>query len=71
MTNKRNEKLIMLREKKGESQAEAARQIGISQPMLAMLESGDRRGGDSTKVKVAQYYGASVDDIFFANNYHY
>ena len=39
--------------------------------MLAMLESGDRRGGDSTKVKVAQYYGASVDDIFFANNYHF
>ena len=38
--------------------------------MLAMLEAGERRGGDDTKIKVAQYYGTSVDDIFFANNYH-
>lgn len=70
MRGKQNKKLIMLRKKKGESQAKAAQQIGISQSMLAMLEAGERRGGDDTKVKVAQYYGESVDNIFFANNYH-
>lgn len=70
MRNKQNKKLIMMRKEKGESQAKAAQQIGISQSMLAMLEAGERRGGDDTKIKVAQYYGTSVDDIFFANNYH-
>lgn len=61
---KPNKILIGLRKNKGQSQAQAAQKIGISQSMLAMLEAGDRRGGDETKVKIAKYYGKSVDDIF-------
>ena len=65
-----NQVLIDLRHKKGESQAQAAREIGISQSMLAMLEAGYRRGSDKTKIKIAQYYGEPVGEIFFAVNCH-
>lgn len=65
-----NQLLIKLRHDKGESQAQAAANIGISQSMLAMLEAGDRKGSDNTKIKIANYYNKSVDEIFFAINYH-
>lgn len=70
MTVVPNERLISLRQQKGESQAQAAKGIGISQSMLAMLEAGYRRGGDATKVKIAEYFNTSVDDIFFATHCH-
>lgn len=66
-----NKNLICLRKRKGESQVEAARNIGISQSMLAMLEAGYRRGGDKTNVKIANYYGETVDNIFFAHHCHF
>lgn len=59
-----------LREKRGLSQAEVSEKIGISQSMLAMLETGERRGSDKVKVKLAKFYGVSVDSLFFANLYH-
>lgn len=55
-----------LRIDKGLSQLEAAKQIGISQSMLAMLETGQRGGGDLTKIKVAKFYNKSVEALFFA-----
>ncbi|MCW4388750.1 helix-turn-helix transcriptional regulator [Limosilactobacillus oris] len=70
MTVVPNKRLISLRQQKGESQAQAAKGIGISQSMLAMLEAGYRRGGDTTKVKIADYFNTSVDDIFFAAHCH-
>lgn len=33
--------------------------------MLAMLETGDRKGSDATKMAIANYYGVSVEHIFF------
>lgn len=60
-------KLRELRLKKGLSQKEAAEKIGISQSMLAMIESGERRGSDDTKVKIATFYKKSVGSLFFAN----
>ena len=65
-----NKVLISLRHEKGESQAQAAKNIGISQSMLAMLESGYRKGSDDTKIKIDNYYDESVDTIFFAINCH-
>lgn len=70
MTVVPNTRLISLRQQRGESQAQAAKEIGISQSMLAMLEAGYRRGGDNTKVKIANYFNTTVDDIFFAVNCH-
>ena len=58
-------RLIELRLRKGLSQAEAAKRIGISQSMLAMIESGERHGSDDTKVKIATFYKKSVGSLFF------
>lgn len=71
MSVKPNKLLIDLRHKKGESQTQAAKNIGISQSMLAMLETGYRKGSDNTKIKIANYYDESVSTIFFAINYHH
>lgn len=57
-------KLIEVRKSRGESQEQAAKGIGIAQSMLAMMESGDRRGSDATKTKVAKYYGITVGALF-------
>jgi putative transcriptional regulator len=65
---KPNKVLIELRQKRGESQKTAAKNIGITQSMLAMLETGDRKGSDSTKMAIANYYGVSVEHIFFGSN---
>lgn len=57
-------KLRELRLKKGLSQKAVAEKLQISPSMLAMMELGDRRGGDSTKVKLANFYGVSVESLF-------
>lgn len=56
----------MLRQNLKKSQAIAAQEIGISQSMLSSLESGQRKGSDVVKAKVADYYGRSVQYIFFS-----
>ena len=47
--------------------AELAKEIGLSQSMLSSLEHGSREGSDTTKIKIAKFYGKSVDYIFFAS----
>lgn len=63
-------KLKKLRQSKGFSQKEVAEKLGMSPSMLAMMEGGYRRGSDETKVKLAKFYGESVDSLFFENFYH-
>lgn len=62
-----NKTLIKLRNERGLSQERAAKEIGISQSMLSFLERGTRLGSDATKIKLANFYGKSVEYIFFAN----
>lgn len=62
-----NKTLIKLRIDRGLNQEEAAKKIGISQSMLSFLEQGTRSGSDATKIKVANFYGKSVEYIFFTN----
>ena len=66
-----NKKLIKLRIDRGLNQKEAAKEIGISQSMLSSLEQGIRSGSDETKIKIANFYGKSVESIFFANKITY
>ncbi|CDI58567.1 helix-turn-helix transcriptional regulator [Lactobacillus helveticus] len=66
-----NKKLIKLRIDRGLNQKEAAKKIGISQSMLSSLEQGIRSGSDATKIKIANFYGTSVEYIFFANTIAY
>lgn len=56
-------RLTMLRGNK--PQSEVAKAIGISDSALSMYECGERIPRDSIKIKLAQYYGKSVQSIFF------
>lgn len=42
-----------------------ASELGISVSALAMYEQGNRIPRDEIKLKLAQYYNMSVQDIFF------
>lgn len=61
-------KIVDEREKRGLSQLEAAKGIGISKSMLAMIETGKRSGTDTTKQKIASFYGKTVGFLFFGDN---
>lgn len=62
-----NKTLIKLRVDFGLKQADAAKKIGISQSTLSFLERGLISGTDETKIKVANFYGKTVESLFFAN----
>lgn len=62
--------LTKLRKAHNLSQKELADKLGLSQSMIAMMEAGERRGGDATKLKVARFFGKTVDEIFFTKSNH-
>lgn len=57
------EKLIALRGKK--SRKEVAKALGLSISAISMYENGERIPRDSIKIKIANYYNKSVQEIFF------
>lgn len=58
-----NEQLKKLRGKA--SQGEIARKIGITKSSWAMYERGERVPRDEVKVKIANFFGKTVQEIFF------
>lgn len=63
-----SEKLIQLR---GTQRREAvAKACGISTSALAMYEQGERVPRDDIKIRLANYYGCTVDSIFFNQSEH-
>lgn len=57
------EKLKMLRGNK--TQKEVASRIGVTKSALAMYEQDRRRPRDDIKIKLASYYGVSVQKLFY------
>lgn len=57
--------LIELRTKKGVSQAEVAKSVGISPSAYSMYENGERIPRDYIKQALALYFKTSVQRIFF------
>lgn len=56
----------ILRNLRGQqTQEEVAKAIGITKSSWAMYERGERVPRDEVKVKIAQYFGVPVQDIFF------
>ena len=55
------EKLIGLRGKK--SREEVAKALGLSISAISMYENGERIPRDSIKIKIANYYNKSVQEI--------
>ena len=56
------EKLVELRGEK--TQAEVAENVGISLSTLAMYETGKRIPRDKIKIRLANYYGTTVESLF-------
>ncbi|MEW9672384.1 helix-turn-helix domain-containing protein [Ammoniphilus sp. 3BR4] len=57
------DKLLELRIKKGVSQEEVARRIGISNSVLSRIERGKRDPTYTILIKLVDYYGVSFDDV--------
>jgi len=47
-----------------------AKDLDITPQMLGAIERGDRNPSLSLAKKIADYYGVSVDDIFFEDQRH-
>ena len=47
------------------SQRDVAKEIGISRSALAMYEIGVRVPKDEIKIRIAEFYGLSVQALFF------
>lgn len=61
----------MLKELRGQrSQKEVADAVGISVSALGMYETGKRMPQDHIKVRLAAFYGKTVEEIFFAPKLH-
>lgn len=58
------EKIRALRGKRSQSSVAAA--VGITKSALAMYERDERRPRDEVKVKLANYFGCSVSEIFYS-----
>lgn len=57
------ERLIKARGDKTREEVAAA--IGVSLSAIAMYENGDRVPRDETKIKLADYYHKTVQELFF------
>ena len=55
--------LVELRGQK--TQAEVAKDLGITVSALSMYENNNRIPRDEIKIKIANYYKKSVEEIFF------
>jgi len=55
-----------LRELRGnKSQSEVAKAVDISDSAMSAYENGDRIPRDEVKIRLAAYYGKTVQEIFF------
>lgn len=62
------QKLVRLRGEK--SRGEIAKAIGVSVSAISMYENGERIPRDDVKVKIADFYGSTVQEIFFDTKCH-
>lgn len=64
-SKKISEKLGNLRLKKNVSQSQVAESLGITKAAVSQYESGQRIPSDEVKIKLSNYYGVSVQDLFY------
>ena len=61
----------MLKKLRGKKSQEAiANDIGITKSSWAMYEREERVPRDEVKVRIATYFGMTVQEIFFGHNEH-
>ena len=54
----------------GRRREEVAEAVGVSLSAISMYENGGRIPRDETKIKLANYYGMSVQELFFDSECH-
>ena len=60
-----------LKELRGDrNRDKVAQDLGISSSALGMYESNKRTPRDDVKMKIAEYYGVTVQHLFFDNQCH-
>ena len=59
-------KLKALRAEKKKTQLQVANDLNITKSALAMYERGDRIPRDEVKIRIAEYYGETVQSLFFS-----
>ncbi|WP_051321970.1 substrate-binding domain-containing protein [Alicyclobacillus contaminans] len=60
-----NNRVRLLRERSGYSQAELARRVGVTRQALSLVESGQVIPSTVVALRLARVLGASVEDVFF------
>ncbi|WP_265938995.1 helix-turn-helix transcriptional regulator [Bacillus thuringiensis] len=60
----------LIRLRNGKSREEVAKAVGISISTLQMYENGQRIPRDNIKIKLANFYGVTVQIIFFDSEQH-
>ncbi len=58
-----NTNLSFLRKKRGLSQREMAKVIGLTSSAIAFYETGDREPSLKNLIKIAEYFSVSIDDL--------
>lgn len=58
-------RLTELRKKKGLTQKEFSKILNVSVGAVGMWESGKRTPTSKTMKKIAEYFGMTIEDIFF------
>lgn len=52
------------------TQEEVAEAVGVTKSAWAMYERGERTPRDEIKIKIAKYFGVTVEELFFAQIEH-
>lgn len=64
-------KLIELRLSRGLKQKDVAKAVNISTSYYGMIEQGKRMPNLNIAMMIAQYFGKSIEEIFFENKNNY
>jgi putative transcriptional regulator len=66
-----NTRLIELRKKFNLTQDQLAEKIGVTQSTIAFYEAGTKDPGKQNKIKLAQYFGVTVEYLFYELYYDF
>lgn len=69
MKHIKNTRLTELRKGRNLSQEELAELIGCSQSMIAHIEAGTKDPGKENKIKLAKFFGVTIDYLFYELHY--
>lgn len=64
-----NKRLASLRKKRGLNQEQLGIAVGLSQSMVARIESGDREPSSPIKLSLAKFFNVTIEWLFYEEIY--